>query len=198
MYIKVYPPATADQIKQTESVLGLRLFEIDVGWLEFLKYSNGASILDYCLLGAMTTNIASITEIYNDFSSQKIYQWHKEHFISFLVSSQAMDIGFVRKGTWKRCVAFMSNSDDNTVLPIASTFDTFMDSFLTDVKKTLLSWKSFQTEDLPYSISDNWPLDLESWCKNDFYLKEMLFRGELSDLFRNNYEYSAIVDSVIM
>jgi hypothetical protein len=91
-------------------------------------------------MGAMTTHIVNIVEVNNVSTKNTIYSWHKERFIRFLGSSWSMEIGFVREGTKSRCVAFLSEPTDKNVLPIASSFNVFMNSFLRNVETTLQIW----------------------------------------------------------
>jgi hypothetical protein len=195
--IKLYRPATTDQISQTEQCLGLKLAEMDPDWLELLRLTNGASVLAYCYMGAMTSHIASITEVNTELWAIELYRWVKERFVCFLRDCSPMMIGFVREGRRMRCIAFLSEPTDTVVLPIASSFKAFMSSFLHDVETALQLWKPVPGEEWPYGISDIWPLDLKSWCDRDPALRTMLQQGVLDDLFRHNDEYTAIVESVL-
>ena len=195
--IKIYQPATATQILQTEQLLGLKLSDVDPSWLDFLRLTNGASVLDYCIMGAMTSHIENIADANRRLWNLNLYDWLRKHFICFLGTSSPMMIGFVREGRRTRCIAFLAELTDNAVLPIASSFETFVGCFLQDVETTLRTWKPLLGEEWPYAISDTWPLELKSWYQRDPKLKTMLQEGVLDDLFRHDDEYTAIVDGVL-
>ena len=195
--VRLYQPVVINQIRQTENMIGLRLSDLDVSWHEFLEISNGASILDYCLAGAMTSHIASIASVNKMFQNEERFSWLQKHFTCFMVDSSSMNIGFVRDGLRMRCVAFLGEPSDMSVLPIASSFNAFMQTFLLEVESTLGSRKLLPGKKWPYAISEFWPLNLSFWCDNDPGLRTMLQQGDLDDLFRHNHEYSDLVDSVI-
>jgi hypothetical protein len=195
--VKLYQPVTESQISKIEEELGLSLEEIDPGWLEFLRYSNGASVLSYNFRGVESKKVSSISELNKTLLDIPIYSWAKEHFLGFFGDASPMNIGFFREGNNVRCVALLTELSDTCVLPIASNFENFVTSFLQDAALTLNSWKPISGKKFPYVISEEWPLDLKSWCKRDNVLRTMLKSGELNDLFKNNDEYSEIVERVM-
>jgi hypothetical protein len=194
--VKLYQPASREHIKQTEKRLGLRLAELDPAWVEFLSMTNGASIMDYCLVGAMSSQIASIAEVNLELWSISRGKWINGNFVIFLGSSIPSDIGFTKSGR-KRCVAFLSTPMETSVLPIASSFDTFMDKFLDDVEKVAYSWKRSQSREIPYTLPGVWPLDLKSWCVRDKVLTRMLMNGELDNLYKHDDDYVAIAENAL-
>jgi hypothetical protein len=195
--VRLYRGAIDAEILRTEDSLNLKISEIASEWLEFLRYTNGASLLDYCFLGAMTTRIASISEV--NLELWRFNPWAREHFLSFLGDSTGMAIGFVRRDQEARCIGYMREMYDTVVLPIASSFTTFISSFLEDVQITLRTWKPQLGEEIPYEIKtqDLWPWDLKPFCERDLRVKAMLDSGSLDDLFRHDDEYAAVVDSVL-
>jgi hypothetical protein len=195
--VKIYRSATDVEILQTQDALNLNISDIVSEWPEFLRYTNGASLLDYCFLGAMTTRIASISEV--NLELWRFNPWAREHFLAFLGDSTGMGIGFVRQGQEVRCIGYMREMYDMIVLPIASSFTSFISSFLEDVQVTLRTWKPQPGEEIPYEIKtqDLWPWDLKPFCERDPKLRAMLDSGSLDDLFRHDDEYTAVVDSVL-
>jgi hypothetical protein len=194
--IKLYPPASREQIEQTEQKLGLRLAELDPAWVEFLSMTNGASILDYCLVGAMSSQIASIAEINIELWSINKGNRIEGNFVTFLGSSSPTDIGFMKIDR-RKCVALLSTPMETAVLPIASSFDAFMDSFIADFEEVASSWKRTQSKKIPYTLPGKWPLDLTSWCVRDKALTKLLLNGELDDFYKHDQDYVDIVETTL-
>lgn len=195
--VKLYQPATDSQISKMEEELGLSLEKVDPAWLEFLRFSNGASVFSYNFIGAESKKVSSISDLNKMLWDIPIYYWAKEHFLGFFGDASPMNIGFFREGNDVRCVALLAELTDACVLPIASNFENFVTSFLQDAEVALISWKPVSGKKLPYVISEEWPLDLKSWCKGDNVLRMMLKSGELNDLYKNNDEYREIVERVM-
>jgi hypothetical protein len=195
--IRLYEPATLAQVHQAEQLLKITFVDLDQDWSGLFQLTNGASVLGYSLAGAMNSRIVDLAEVSTEIRDLGPYRWVREHFVRFLVDASPMSIGFVREGDRGRCMAFLSELTDTSVLPIASSFNVFMMSFLEDVQQVLRSWTPVPGEEWPYGISDIWPLDLGSWCHRDPQLRAMLRKGTLDDLFRHNEEYAAIVEGVL-
>jgi hypothetical protein len=194
--IKTYKSATATQIRHTEHLLDFRLTEVEPTWSDFLRSTNGASLLDYCLLEAESTVVESISNVNRTYWDLDIYHWMRDHFICFLTDSSPMNIGFVRVGQRVRCVACLADPTDTAVLPIASSFEAFLKSFLDDVETTPRLWIPASGERRPYGISDIWSLDLASWSRRDRDLRTLLRQGALDDLFEGDEYYSKQVNTI--
>jgi hypothetical protein len=195
--VKLNQPATDSQISKLEDELGLNLEEVDPGWMEFLRFSNGASVLSYNFSGVESKKISSISDLNKMLWDIPTYSWAKEHFLGFFGDASPMNIGFFREDNNVRCVALLTELTDTYVLPIASNFDNFVTAFIQDAESALISWKPVPGKKFPYVISEEWPLDLKSWCKRDKVLRMMLKSGELNDLFKNNADYCEIVERVL-
>lgn len=135
--------------------------EFDPDLLEFLRLTNGASILDYCFLGFKNKMLGyDIDEYMLDF-------WHENNryaltALPFMRDTQKEHFClWMEKGEAFQSVVYIDMNVDESPTPIASNFLRFMDTFVEDVKDTLLT-----TEKL-YISKTQWPLSLEHWTKND-------------------------------
>ena len=195
--IRFNPPITQAEVENSEGHLGCKLDDVDPAWLQFLEMTNGARVLDYRFMPALVPpeyGIILATQILRETNPWAM----RKNYISFLSDTTGMDIGFVRTKSQTRCLAFLSESTEATALPIASSFTAFMISFLEDVETVLNSWGDRSEESLILQgISDYWPLDLQTTLGRDPALRTMLESGKLDDLFRDDEEYSSIVDSAL-
>ncbi len=195
--LRLESPATEIDIKRCEDNLGVKLGALDPSWLEFLKKTNGARILDYTFMAAKLPpdyGIVLATQILHETNP-----WAKSaRYISLLSDTTGMDIGFVRKESQARCIVFLSESSREVALPIASSSAIFMTSFLEDVGAVLNSWDPQSGKDpVLFGISDYWPFDLQPLLDRDPALRTMLESEELGDLFESDEEYVTIINNAL-
>jgi hypothetical protein len=194
--IKKYQPANEKQIKKTEQSIKNTLMNISPAWYEFLEWTNGASILDYCILGSGNSRIADIAEVNRELWDLGIKTWNEKGFISFMGDSTSMNIGFMSIAEDIHCVTFLSEPTDDCVLPIASSFNNFLRIFLEDVESALDHWVPSSWEKWPLGISDDWPFNLESWSSRDPELLSILCHESINNLLKGNDFYIKLVESV--
>ena len=140
--------------------------------LEFLKFTNGASIMDYCFLGIKNNKLGVnldefVLELWgtHDFLAGKI--------IPFMINSSGETFGFLLEGEGeKNPIVFHSNEfNEEEVLVISSSFNNFMSTFTEDVESTLVNSK----DDIFVQIEiEKWPYKLDHWLSKDENLEEIL------------------------
>lgn len=195
--IKLYRGVSSVDLSNMEKSFDTKISDIDEDWEKFLQYADGASILDYCLLGVRSVAIVKIEDV-----NRELWQynsWTKDKFVSFLGDSTGMNIGFIHEGGVTRGIAYLDEASDTAVLPIASSFQNFITSFIDDIRSTILRWQEKSEEHPPNEITTQelWPWDLKESCTRDPNLKSILKNGSLRDLYIHEPEYVTTVENGI-
>lgn len=135
--------------------------------LEVLKITNGASILDYCLLGFKNSQLGT------DIDKFTMELWHSNDLLAgkmipFMIDSSGGTFGYLInefiKPSQSAPIIYYSDLNPEYVYVIGSSFMSFFTSFLEDVKYTINNNK----DGLLVSIEiEDWPLDISHWIKND-------------------------------
>lgn len=142
--------------------------EFDLQLLDFLKITNGASILDYRFYGFK--NI-SFTPSFDQNLRDKWYEW--QHIagtiIPFVGSSSNIGFGYLEKVTFQggHPIVFFSEFPEDTTV-VASGFDIFFNDFLCNVEASLLLGNNVEID------LDDWPFNVEKAKQKDLLLLEVL------------------------
>ena len=136
--------------------------------IEFLKFTNGASIMDYCMLGFKNRQLGTdidkfVLELWgsNDCLTGKV--------VGFMINSTGDTFGYLIGSefetlSFKNPIVYNNEQAPNELYVIGTSFNKFMNTFLNDVEQTILS----SSEDLLLGVElPNWPIDVEHWKKND-------------------------------
>lgn len=112
--------------------------EIDNEYIEFLKISNGASILDYCFLG-LKNNALGINLYENNRELWKIDCNLTFKFWGCIGDSTGNSFGYLDKKdeSGNHYFGYYSINEQAKIYLVASSFSIFMDKFLTEIERTL-------------------------------------------------------------
>jgi hypothetical protein len=159
--------------------------KFDTELLEFLKFTNGASILDYCFLGFKNHNLVA------DIDKFMLQCWGTNillagRFLPFMITSTGDIFGYlidIVDEFGRHPVLYYSDNDHETFYIIGSSFASFMRTFISDLQEALNKNK----EGLQLGIDqDDWPIDLTHWLEHDKRLKVIYNDGTLERYFKNN------------
>ncbi len=137
--------------------------------LNFLKLSNGASILDYCFLGIKNQKLgASIDEFYQELWTSNNLLAGK--VIPFMINSVGDIFGYLIGNGSNGEIIYYNEEVDNKIWIIGSSFNQFFKTFLEDVEITIVN----SQKELILSVGiPNWPTDTEHWIKGNQELLEV-------------------------
>jgi len=157
-------------VKTIMKGIGKIMGKFDTELLEFLIFTNVASIFDYCFMGFKNTKLRV------DIDKNALETWAANnrvvgHFMPFMITSTGDNFGYLMdivddKG--RHPVAYYSNEHTDDIVVIGSSFKAFMKTFLTDVEDTL----NTSGEDFIIEINKSgWPVNIEHWLANDEILR---------------------------
>jgi hypothetical protein len=159
-------------VKDTMKGIGRVVGKFDSDLLEFLKITNGASILDYCFMGFKNKKLGyDIDKFMGDFwmSNNRM----AGHFLPFMITSTGDVFGYltdVVDMNGRHPIGYYNSSRDETLSIIGSSFGNFMKTFLEDIEETLIKNES---DFLLNIVKNEWPLAIDHWLENDDDLKEL-------------------------
>ncbi|SMB87930.1 hypothetical protein SAMN05660772_02772 [Pasteurella testudinis DSM 23072] len=165
-YIKTYEKNTIKILKGQGSIIG----EKDKLHLDFLKESNGLSLLDYCFWGFKNSHLYP-TNIYDEMN----FFWSKENmatfkFWCFAGNSAGERFGYINKKNsyGNHFIAYYSQLNPNYLQLIASNFNIFIVKFISDIDKQVNSDNS------SLDIENYFFMDSEKLTDNDKELSEFI------------------------
>ena len=170
--IVLYNPNVVNVMKGIGRVIG----KFDSQLLEFLKYTNGASVFDYCFMGFKNPRLG----VDIDKFSKELWMCNNRlagQFIPFMSTSSGDNFGYLvdvfNKGG-DHPIVYYSDSADDSLYFVGSCFSKFMNTFLEDVEYTLSKHhgKFMLGIDIEY-----WPVVKDHWIKNDDELRALLDNG---------------------
>ncbi|GAB4043466.1 SMI1/KNR4 family protein [Spirosoma jeollabukense] len=163
--ITLYPHTKESHLKVVKGI-GRIPDKFNPYLLEFLKFTNGASILDYCFMGFKNRQLGIDLDTYMldfwfehnryAFALPFMRNTQKEHFCLWMEPGE----------TFHSVVYIDMNVEGNPV-PIASTFYHFIDTFVRDLADSLLKGETL------YITENHWPLNQAHWLKNDPNLEKV-------------------------
>jgi hypothetical protein len=162
--VRLYPPK---DLKNLAKLPGKIPGSFNKQIFDFLKVTNGASILDYCFYGYQNPKLGLNIE------KNSVDYWVTHNHIAgliipFMSSSSGQNFGYLIKWTEtsNQPIVYFTDDPRHTTL-IASSFDLFLQVFLIDVEECLK-----RGEDIEVDIQ-GWPTDFTHWLEADPSLKEL-------------------------
>jgi len=159
--------------------------KFDSQLLDFLQFTNGASIFDYCFMGLKNPKLGV------DIDKFVAELWPANtmlanQFVGFMATSANSVFGYlinIGDPNGIHPIAYSSNDDPERIHVIASSFRNFMEIFLRDVENTINSHPNgplFQIDE------PGWPIKIEHWISMDEQLRLMYNDGTLDNFFKKN------------
>lgn len=153
--------------------------------LEFLKFTNGASIFDYCFLGFKNNRLGvNIDKLFLElwFTDNQL----AGHMMPFMTTSLGDSFGYLldlSDDYGRHPIVYYSGDGINELHVIGSSFEAFMTTFLQDVQETLTKSNG---EMIILIEKDGWPINAEHWLSRDEQLRKLHNGGTLSKYFKEN------------
>lgn len=148
--VKLYSAVKKDTLERTENMFKISLDKV---YSDLLLYSNGFSIVDYCLIGFGNSEIADFTD-----TNMEAINLNNERQFTFLGTSSGEEFYFIVKDQGYEI--FYDDGTKNPLL-IGSSFTDFFIKFLT--KTVVLLEKILKTDVVAYFDDDNMPDSLQRW-----------------------------------
>ena len=160
----LYPPQS---LRDISKVLGRAPGNLNKDLLEFLKVTNGASILDYCFYGCKNNKLGMNLE------KDSIEYWTSHNHIAgllftFMSTSSGEHFGYLIESIYGKQPIFFFTDDPKDTALLASSLENFLNVFLDDCKESLINGEDVQI------VSDGWPSDFDHWMQSDSDLGEMI------------------------
>jgi hypothetical protein len=139
---------------------------------EFFEYSNGASLLDYCVVGCNNRRIADLEHVRNGIY---VRDWQRDRpFIPFVVTSAGEFFGYLVSSdsihdSSVHPVAYCGDPENDSPILISSSVARFLLGLLDDVEVQLSRDPSSVSVDL-----EGWPCVLEHWLVRDPELADLV------------------------
>ena len=156
---------------------------IDSEYYEFLKETNGASILDYCFFGLKNNKLGS--NVYNAITDL----WLCDNLLTLrfwgvAATSTGEYFGYLNKenDSGSHFIGFYESNEPGKVYLVASSFSIFLGKFLTQIEFAI----SQNANALGLNNND-WFLDLNSLVKNDPEMHKYILEK------RGNAEYLSTI-----
>ena len=112
--------------------------EVDKQYISFLMETNGASIMDYCFLGIKNNNLGM--NVYDNM----IDLWQIDNLLALrfwgiMGTSNGENFGYLNKidSNGNHFIGYYNFNEPGQVYLVASSFEIFMNKFLTQVELTL-------------------------------------------------------------
>lgn len=164
-YIRLYRNYDAKIILRN---MGKITGEVDKQYISFLMETNGASIMDYCFLGMKNNNLGM--NVYDNM----IDLWQIDNslalrFWGIMGTSNGENFGYLNKvdSNGNHFIGYYNVNEPGQVYLVASSFEIFMNKFLTQVELTLEIDKN-----AIYIASNDWFLNKEKLIIDDNEIKE--------------------------
>ncbi len=177
--ITLYKPL---DLKNLYKGVGRTIGEFNKELLELLKITNGASILDYCLLGFKNNKLGTDIDklVYELWSSNDNLAGT---FIGFMLDNIGGTFGYLIGSEFEKLnykpIGYSNPEEPEILYIIGSSFRNFFLNFLDDVKYTIESNDS--TELLVNIEIENWPLDIDHWVQKDPELNKVFLEMGLKN-----------------
>ena len=166
-YIKLYQNY---DIKIIMKNIGKITVEVDKEYTEFLKYTNGASILDYCFLGLKNRELG--VNLYENITEL----WQMDNMLTFKFwgiagTSGGENFGYLdlKNKEGNHFIGYYSPDNLEQVYLAASSFKIFMKKCLKQIEITLELDK-----EAIYTVDNNWFMDINKLIENDNELKQYI------------------------
>ncbi|SFF62758.1 SMI1/KNR4 family protein [Thermoflexibacter ruber] len=155
--VTLYPPADNALIKSYEKLLNV---VFDEQLLQLYLFSNGISLMDYCISGFKNRKLI-------DFFNLNYSLWEgnlllKEKFISFMITSKGDNFGLIYESNQKTyVVGYINNIYSQDYLIVGNSIEDFFTKFLHKISYIL----SVNEKDnyIEYIDDEFLPIDIRSW-----------------------------------
>jgi hypothetical protein len=161
-YIKKYSSNPVNILKGMGNIIG----EIDKQHIEFLKLTNGASILDYCFWGFKNPNLYP-RNIYEEM----LEVWHNNPLTSnffWCIAGNSIGeyFGYIPKkdSEGNHFIAYFTNKTPDKLILVSSSFNIFINKFIDAVSDRIR--EDNESLDIDYSFF----LDINRIASNDIEL----------------------------
>ncbi len=160
--VKVYGPADRKMVMRRFSKIP---GHPDQDLSEFYEHSNGASVLDYCIVGCKNSRIADLEYVRDGIYVQ---DWQRDRsFVPFVVSSVGEFFGYLVSSDPIRDspihpVSYCRDPENDSPTVIASSVGKFLHGLLEDAEEQL----SRDPESVSIEFT-GWPCDLNHWQSRD-------------------------------
>ncbi len=184
--VRLFPPADAKLMFRSSGRLP---GELDPHLRRFFGYSNGATVLDYCVVGCKNRSLLDLAD--NTLSLWPLNNWLAGEFVGFVTNSVGENFGYLRRvegDQGSHPVAYLRRPEDRFLFVVASSVERFFGNFVGDVADTLTRNPAALGVD-----SDGWPCDLSAWLTRDQALGDMYSSGVLSTFVENHPELDSII-----
>lgn len=141
--------------------------------LDLLKYTNGAGIMDYCLLGFKNPRLGTSIDKF------LMELWPSNNllagiFIGFMLDNIGGTFGYLFGNDCNflesNPIAYSKNDEPDKLYIIGSSFNSFFLNFLDDIVYTI---SENSEDDLLISVEiEEWPTSVEHWLKRDNKLED--------------------------
>jgi hypothetical protein len=144
--------------------------EIDNQYIEFLKITNGASILDYCFLGLKNNQLG--INLYENHRELWMTDYNlSQKYWACIGDSAGNTFGYLDKKNefGDHYFGYYSIYESRKIYLVASSFKIFMDKFLTQIENILKIDPNAIALD-----NNNWFLEKTELIKNDIEMQKFL------------------------
>ncbi len=161
-WVRTYPPAQPKMVIRRFSAITGRA---DQHLSDLYMHTNGASLLDYCVVGCGNKRIAELQPVRDKIA---VHDWKRDRiFVPFVVTSGGQVFGYLVSSnrihdSATHPVSYCEDPENDEPLLIASTVERFFHGFLDAVEDQLRR----DPESL-FVEAGKWPLDLAYWKARD-------------------------------
>jgi hypothetical protein len=183
--------ATPAEISQLEHHLGSEVFELEPTLGEFLRFSNGMEIGGYRIYKASDRGIDTI-EFRTVFVWELNPQWEHRMYLFMGVAELLLDVAVVSAVLGQPCIGAIIDSGykQNEVVPLASSLDVFLGSFLAGCQEALARDARWNGK---LSQLSTWPPDCSWWYARDLELAKRLAAAGLERLRPETGRYAEYI-----
>jgi hypothetical protein len=183
--------ATPAEISQLEQHLGPEVFELEPTLGELLRFSNGMEIGAYRFYKASGEGIDTI-EFKTIFLWELNSRWEHRMYLFMGDDELLLDIGVVSAFLGQPCIGAIIDSgyEQDEVVPIASSLDVFLESFLAGCQEALARDARWNAR-LPQLAT--WPPDCSWWYARDLTLAKRLATAGLECLRPETGRYAEYI-----
>lgn len=160
--------------------------EIDKEYVEFLRNTNGLTILDYCFFGLKNNKLG--VNVYENIRDL----WQDDNLLTFKfwgisATSTGENFGYLDKKdkNGNHFIGYYSSENPENVYLVSSSFKIFITKFLNQVELAIE-----QDKNAIYLLDNNWFLNPEKLIENDTEMADYInndFRKANYNLLQVNY-----------
>ena len=185
--IRLYPPA---DIRLSSRSISKIPGKFDSALQSFYELSNGASLLDYCILGCKNPRI-------RDVADHTLSLWATNDslaldFVGFMTTSAGQEFGYLQETNsgGAHVVAVLPELSSQSMLPLASSVGSFLRVLTMKLAVTI------EADPMALYVSSpaDWPFNLGEWLAEDSELKMRYLKGDFDRYFAKDPIFLEIVN----